>query len=161
MFDGQDALEVTPDGKVVLRLHRPWREGTRALCFEPSEFLEKLAVIVPRPRINLLLYHGAFAPRGRCHSGPAVVADAPVRVATPASDGAGPHPEPTRRGPRTCGHRMSPGRTCSAACSRWPVWRALIAAGGCACWRRSCSLSALFALSGLFAFARAIRIAYG
>ena len=54
----QDAVELTPDGKVLLRLRRPWRDGTRALCFEPSEFLEKLAVMIPRPRINLLLYHG-------------------------------------------------------------------------------------------------------
>jgi hypothetical protein len=41
------------DGKVVLRLRRPWRDGTRALCLEPSECLGKLAVIIPRPRINL------------------------------------------------------------------------------------------------------------
>jgi hypothetical protein len=88
----QDALEVAPDGKVWLRLQRPWRDGTRALCFEPSEFLEKLAVIIPRPRINLLLYHGAFAPRGRCHSGPVVVADAPYRVATAARGAAGATP---------------------------------------------------------------------
>jgi hypothetical protein len=33
------------------------RRDTGAL-FEPSELLEKLAVIIPRPRINLLLYHG-------------------------------------------------------------------------------------------------------
>ena len=88
----QDALELTPDGKVLLRLRRPWRDGTRAICFEPSEFLEKLAVIIPRPRINLLLYHGAFAPRGRCHSGPVVVEDAPHRVPTPASGSAGAAP---------------------------------------------------------------------
>ena len=56
----------------MLRLRRPWRDGTRALRFEPSEFLEKLAVVIPRSRIKLLLCHGAFAPRGRCHSGPVV-----------------------------------------------------------------------------------------
>ncbi len=54
----QDAMELTPDGKVLLRLRRPWRDGTRAICFEPSEFLEKLAAMIPRPRINLLIYHG-------------------------------------------------------------------------------------------------------
>ena len=49
---------------------RPWRDGTQAIRFEPSEFLERLALIVPRPsvlrsspatedgRVNLLLYHG-------------------------------------------------------------------------------------------------------
>ncbi len=60
----QDALEWTPDGKVLLRLRRPWRDGTRAICFEPAELLERLAAMVPRPRTNLLIYHGAFAPRG-------------------------------------------------------------------------------------------------
>jgi len=34
------------------------------ICFEPSELLERLAAMVPRPRANLLIYHGAFAPRG-------------------------------------------------------------------------------------------------
>ena len=84
----QDALELTPDGKVLLRLRRPWRDGTRAICFEPSEFLEKLAAMIPRPRINLLIYHGAFAPRGRCHNGPVVAADAPRRVTPPTSGSA-------------------------------------------------------------------------
>ena len=84
----QDALELTPDGKVLLRLRRPWRDGTRAICFEPSEFPEKLAAMIPRPRINLLLYHGAFVPRGRCHSGPVVVEDAPHRV--PPTSGSAP-----------------------------------------------------------------------
>ncbi|MBX3028226.1 transposase [bacterium] len=60
----QDALELTAEGRVLLRLRRPWRDGTRAIGFEPSELLEKLAALVPRPRANLLLYHGAFAARG-------------------------------------------------------------------------------------------------
>jgi hypothetical protein len=31
----------------------------------PTELLEKLAALVPRPRINLLVYHGVFAPHAR------------------------------------------------------------------------------------------------
>jgi hypothetical protein len=50
-------------------LRRPWRDGTRAIRFEPSELLERLAAMVPRPRANLLIYHGAFAPRGCCREG--------------------------------------------------------------------------------------------
>jgi hypothetical protein len=61
----QEALELTPEGKVLLRLRRPWSDGTRAILFEPSEFLEKLATVTPKPRINLLVYHGAFAPNAR------------------------------------------------------------------------------------------------
>ena len=63
----QDALGLTSDGKVLLRLRRPWRDGTRAIRFEPTELLEKLAVLIPRPRSNMLIYHGAFAPRGYYH----------------------------------------------------------------------------------------------
>lgn len=58
----QERLEVAPDGTVLLRLRRPWSDGTRAIRFEPSEFLEKLAAMIPKPRINLLVYHGVFAP---------------------------------------------------------------------------------------------------
>ena len=54
----QEALELTPEGQVLLRLRRPWSDGTRAIRFEPSEFLEKLAAMIPKPRINLLVYHG-------------------------------------------------------------------------------------------------------
>ncbi len=63
----QDSLALSEDGKVLLRLRRPWSDGTHTLRFEPSELLEKLAAMIPRPRANLLIYHGAFAPRGRCH----------------------------------------------------------------------------------------------
>jgi hypothetical protein len=65
----QDALELTAEGKVLLRLRRPWRDGTRAIQFEPIELLEKLAAMIPRPRTNLLIYHGAFAPRGLLGAG--------------------------------------------------------------------------------------------
>ncbi len=50
-------------GQVVLQLRHPWADGTTALVFEPTAFLERLAVLVPRPRINLVLYHGVLAPR--------------------------------------------------------------------------------------------------
>jgi hypothetical protein len=61
----QAALEREPDGMLLLRLRRTWRDGTRAIRFSPLELLEKLAAIVPKPRINLLVYHGAFAPNAR------------------------------------------------------------------------------------------------
>ncbi len=51
------------DGQVRLELRHPWRDGTTALVFDPVEFLGRLAVLVPRPRINLLLYYGVLGPR--------------------------------------------------------------------------------------------------
>ncbi len=39
------------------------RDGEGLPRFVEQEFLERLAVLVPRPRINLVLYHGVLAPR--------------------------------------------------------------------------------------------------
>jgi hypothetical protein len=58
-----DRLSVDADGRVVLQLRHPWVDGTTHLRFEPTAFLERLAVLVPRPRVNLLLYYGVLAPR--------------------------------------------------------------------------------------------------
>jgi hypothetical protein len=44
---------------------RAWHDGTRALVFEPLEFLERLATLTPRPETNLLLSHGVLAARAR------------------------------------------------------------------------------------------------
>jgi len=57
-----ERLSVAADGRVVLRLRHPWADGTTHLGFEPTAFLERLGVLVPRPRINLLLYYGVLAP---------------------------------------------------------------------------------------------------
>jgi len=35
----------------------------RMWCFDPVEFLGRMAMLVPRPRINLILYHGVLGPR--------------------------------------------------------------------------------------------------
>ena len=60
----QDRLHLTAEGQVVLRLRHPWSDGTTHLLFNPLELLERLAVLIPRPRINLILYHGVLGPRG-------------------------------------------------------------------------------------------------
>jgi len=64
----QDRLQLTDDGRVLMELRRPWSDGTTHLLFEGVELLEKLAAIIPRPRINLLLYHGVLGPRARWRS---------------------------------------------------------------------------------------------
>jgi hypothetical protein len=61
----QERIELLADGRVGLTLAHPWADGTRALVFTPVEFLEKLAVLIPKPRVNLLLYHGVLAARAR------------------------------------------------------------------------------------------------
>jgi hypothetical protein len=38
-------------------------DGKTDVVFNPVEFLGRLAALVPRPRINLILYHGVLGPR--------------------------------------------------------------------------------------------------
>jgi hypothetical protein len=56
-----DRLSRLDDGRLELRLKRPWRDGTTAFVYTPHELLERLVAIVPRPRAHLTRYLGVFA----------------------------------------------------------------------------------------------------
>jgi hypothetical protein len=58
-----ERLALTADGQVRLALRQPWADGTTHVVFEPVEFLGRLAVLVPRPRVNLILYYGVLGAR--------------------------------------------------------------------------------------------------
>jgi hypothetical protein len=89
---GQSRLRRLRDGRVAVALQRAWADGTTHLVFTPLELLEWLVPLVPRPRINLVLYHGVLAPNAPWR--PAVVARAepeagavePCPSPTPADD---------------------------------------------------------------------------
>jgi energy-coupling factor transporter ATP-binding protein EcfA2 len=57
-----DRLELLPDGRIRLTLKTPYSDGTTHLALEPQELLEKLVALIPRPRVNLLLYRGILTP---------------------------------------------------------------------------------------------------
>jgi Putative transposase len=63
-----DRVRLRADGRVLVQLKTVWRDGTSHFLFDPIEFLEKLAALIPRPAVNLLLYHGVLAPRARWRS---------------------------------------------------------------------------------------------
>ena len=60
-----ERLSVLDDGRLLYRLKRRWRDGTTHMVFEPLELIEKLAALVPPPRLNLVRYHGVLAPAAR------------------------------------------------------------------------------------------------
>ena len=47
---------------MLLELKSEWRDGTKAMCFTPHEFIEKLIAIIPPPRIHGVRFHGILAP---------------------------------------------------------------------------------------------------
>lgn len=82
----EERLALNADGEVVLHMRRPWADGTTALVFAPTAFLERLAVLVPRPRINLVLYYGVLGARILLHLGLPTEVPAPRASRAPPTD---------------------------------------------------------------------------
>jgi hypothetical protein len=57
-----ERLTESSGGQLLYQFRRPWSDGSIALLLDPAELLERLAVLVPRPRTHLLVYHGVLAP---------------------------------------------------------------------------------------------------
>ena len=55
-------LRVLDDETLLFSLKTPWHDGTTSLMLSPTELIEKLAALVPPPRIHLIRYHGVLAP---------------------------------------------------------------------------------------------------
>ena len=58
-------LRILAEGQLSFALKTPWSNGTTHLLLSPHELLEKLAALVPPPRLNLIRYHGILAPSAR------------------------------------------------------------------------------------------------
>ncbi len=55
-------LRFVDEQTLIFSLKTPWADGTCQLLLSPQELLEKLAALVPPPRLNLVRYHGVLAP---------------------------------------------------------------------------------------------------
>ena len=57
-----ERLKCDDVGNVVLQLKSAWRDGTTHIRMSPLEFMQRLAALVPRPRLHLIRFHGVLAP---------------------------------------------------------------------------------------------------
>jgi len=76
-------LSPLPDGRLLYELRHSWRDGTTHVAFLPLELIEKLAALVPAPRVHLVRYHGVLAPAARYRS--AVIPEEPDTGETPVT----------------------------------------------------------------------------
>jgi hypothetical protein len=90
-----ERLSLLPDGRLLYRLKRRWRDGTTHVIYEPLELMERLAALVHPPRFNITRFYGIFAPAANLRPGviPQAEASSPPRhrgcqsgVEAPASD---------------------------------------------------------------------------
>jgi len=60
-----ERVQLNAAGQVELKLKTPWRDGTTHLVMSPLEFMQRLAALVPRPRLHLIRFHGILAPNAK------------------------------------------------------------------------------------------------
>ena len=60
-----ERLKRNRTGQVVLQLKSPYKDGTTHVVMEPLEFMERLAALVRRPRLNPIPFDSLRA--GRFH----------------------------------------------------------------------------------------------
>lgn len=99
---GQHRLQRLHDGRIAVALQRAWADGTTHLVFAPQERLERLVPLIPRPGINLEIYHGVLAPNARWRAAVVPAARGKDEAAAFCSAQAGDHltPEPALAPPR-------------------------------------------------------------
>jgi hypothetical protein len=57
-----ERLAQDANGDLVYTFTHPWSDGTTGIRLSPLELLEKLAALVPLPRVHLVRYGGCLAP---------------------------------------------------------------------------------------------------
>jgi hypothetical protein len=60
-----ERVRTNAAGQVVLKLKAAWRDGTTHMVMSPLEFMQRLAALVPRPRLHLIRFHGVLAPNAK------------------------------------------------------------------------------------------------
>lgn len=60
-----ERLEEDAHGNLVYTFTKPWSDRTTGIKLSPLELLEKLAAIVPLPRVPLVRYAGCLAPHSK------------------------------------------------------------------------------------------------
>ena len=73
-----ERVQCNAAGQVVLKLKTAWRDGTTHIVMSPLEFMQRLAALVPRPRLHLIRFHGVLAPNAKLRA--LVVPDVPEEV---------------------------------------------------------------------------------
>jgi len=63
-----ERLSELPDGRLLYRLKRKWRNGTTEVVFERIDFMAKLAALVPAPRAHLTRFHRILAAAAKWRS---------------------------------------------------------------------------------------------
>ena len=74
-----ERLSVNRARQVIFKLKTPYRNGTMHIVMSPMKFMQRLAALVPRPRLHLIRFHEVLAPNAKLRF---KVMPAPVQATT-------------------------------------------------------------------------------
>ena len=63
-----ERVQLNAAGRVELKLKTPWRDGTTHRVMSPLQFMQRVAALLPRPRLHLIRFHEVLAPNARLRS---------------------------------------------------------------------------------------------
>ncbi len=84
-----ERLEQGADDGLLYTFTHPWSDGTTGIKLSPLELLEKLAALVPLPRMHLVRYGGCLAPHSKLRG---AITPTPRQQGVEASEGRSPSP---------------------------------------------------------------------
>ena len=58
----EERLSLNARGEVIYKLKNAWDDGTTAIKLTQLELMERLAALVPRPKVHLTRFHGVLGP---------------------------------------------------------------------------------------------------
>lgn len=88
-----ERLSLGSNGQVIYTLKKPYDDGTTAISMTKLELLERLAAIVPRPKVHLTRFSGVFAPHYKHR---AMVVPKPQNLETTTAQGDDASPSKSR-----------------------------------------------------------------
>ena len=60
-----ELVQTNAAGQVALKLKTAWRDGTMHTAMSPLGFVQRLAALVPMPRLHLTRFQGVLAPNAK------------------------------------------------------------------------------------------------
>jgi hypothetical protein len=63
-----ERLTLLPDGRVRLKLKRPWSDGTAYLIHDATDFIARLVPLIPLPGTHQVRYHGFLSSASKLRS---------------------------------------------------------------------------------------------
>jgi hypothetical protein len=84
-----ERLKRNRAGQVVLQRKSAYQDGTTHVVMSPLEFMQRLAALVPRPRLHFIRFHGVLAPNAKLRA--AIIPSPPENTTERSADHAHAH----------------------------------------------------------------------